>query len=159
MNRPSLFARAIAALCGLLVVFGLAAPAAHASEFGSDPSATAVESCDLYKSPRDFLGGQWHVHLANSNFGKVSAHFEVTVDQQPPQTADLDPNNEKDLLFTGFDGLPSHVVVTADGKTLVDKTSPLHSNDPHAAMSFSCGRPWPLVAFNSVAFAIGNTSD
>src|SRR3954453_23044241 len=101
MNRPSLFARAIAALCGLLVVFGLAAPAAHASEFGSDPSATAVESCDLFKSPRDFLGGQWHVHLANSNFGKVSAHFEVTVGQRSPQTGALGRPHGKVVLFWG----------------------------------------------------------
>ena len=159
MIRPTPLARTVAALCGLLLVFGLAAPAAHASEFGSDPSATAVESCDLFHSPRDFTAGQWHVHLANSNFGKVAAHFEVTVDQQPPQTADLDPDNEKDLLFSGFDGLPSHVVVTADGKTLVDKTTTLHCNAPHADVSFSCKGPWPKATVDSVDYGIGNTSD
>src|SRR3954447_16286726 len=154
MIRPSPLARTTAALCGLVAVLGLAAPAAHATEFGSDPSATAVESCDLFHSPRDYLGGQWHVHLANSSFGKGAAHFEVTADRQSPQTADLDPNNEKDLLFTGFDGLPSHVVVTADGKTLVDKTSTPHCNDPSAGISFACaGLP------QAVYYGIGNTSD
>lgn len=159
MKRLSTIARTIAASCGFVIAFGLVAPAAHATEFGSDPSATASEQCDAMADPFDFIGGQWHVHLENSNFGKVAAHFEVTVDQQKTQTADLDPDNSSDLLIRGFDGLPSHIVVTADGKTLVDTTTTAHCNDPYYDIVFQCAGPFPNLSVNTVSFGIGNDTD
>jgi LPXTG-motif cell wall-anchored protein len=40
-----------------------------------------------------------------------------------------------------YDGLPSHITISADGSVLVDKTATRRCHDPLAAVTFSCTNP------------------
>jgi hypothetical protein len=159
MIRPSTLARTIAVAFGFVVAFGVTAPAANASEFPSDPSATAVEQCDNLADPLSFIGAQWHVQIANSDLGKDVANFVVIVGNGAPQKFALQPGNNKDLVIKGLDGLPSHIVITADGKGLVDTITTAHCNDPVTSMYFQCKGPYPLLPVSTLNYEINNDTD
>jgi hypothetical protein len=141
------------ALVAFGVISGVAgAPAAHANEFPSLPSATATMQCE--QDPMwDFKHANWHVHLANDSFAKKEANFEVTYDAKPPEQYTLQPGETHDEVVEAPDGVPTTLLITADGSTLVSKNITTNCNTPDSWMGFDCGVPtngkyYPMLTFS-----------
>jgi LPXTG-motif cell wall-anchored protein len=147
------------ALVAFGVISGVAgAPAAHANEFPSLPSATATMQCEP-DGYWEYDHSNWHVHLANDSFAKKEAHFEVTYDANPPEQYTLQPGETHDEVVEAPDGVPTTLLITADGSTLVSKSLTTNCNTPEAWMGFGCGVPTAGKYYPALSFSYTNSTD
>ena len=82
----------------------------------------------------------------------------MTVDAQAPQQFTLLKSETHDLVVHAPDGLPTHTLVTADGKTLIDETTTKQCNVPKAWAKFNCPTPGSQSP-PTISYWFGNNSD
>jgi hypothetical protein len=123
-RRPFRF---LAAALGCFAVLAVAAPAAHASgPAQADPSASASIVC---KPSQKIQWPSFEVHMANSALAQASANFVVMINGFQDFQTVLAPGTTRDQqLQAGWDGLPNHLVVTANNVTVLDQSYTLRCN-------------------------------
>jgi LPXTG-motif cell wall-anchored protein len=150
MSRRHLIARSVALAALASIGMSMYALPAHAVEFPKLPSATTESVCK--DEGFQVLAG-WKTHLANDAQSSGAVHFKVNIDAYQPYEYDLQPGEVYDVVYGVYDGLPSHITISADGSVLVDKTATRRCQEPVGAITFSCAQPG---ATPTLSYAIEN---
>ncbi len=150
MSRRHLLARSVALAALAAIGMSMYALPAHAVEFPKYPSATTESVCK--DEGFQVLAG-FKTHLANDAKSSGPVHFHVQIDAYSPYDYDLAPGEVYDVVYGVNNGLPVHIVISADGAVLIDKTATRRCSEPVGTIAVSCAPPG---ATPTLSYAITN---